>query len=165
MCCEGDVHWWGNTAPQCSYKADGKRCLLLHVLQHHLRPAFTRKWWHLVVQNPSFFITMQEVTPLLLSWSSCTTGNGRFWNSTILSRYESMRFRSLHQSERTTARDLCNTRDELMLAIGWSIRNIIKEWHADWIKGWLYWRYINVVPLWIKMSNIDPLPLLFIQPF
>ena len=34
MCCEGDVlcgiwHWWGNNAPHCTSKADGKRCLLL----------------------------------------------------------------------------------------------------------------------------------------
>ena len=36
MFLEGDVHcgvwhWWGNTAPCCTSKADGKRCLLLHV--------------------------------------------------------------------------------------------------------------------------------------
>ena len=33
---EGDInpgvwHWWGNTAPSCTSKADGKRYLLLHV--------------------------------------------------------------------------------------------------------------------------------------
>ena len=36
MCCEGDAHcgvWhgWGNTAPLFIFKANGKRCLLLHV--------------------------------------------------------------------------------------------------------------------------------------
>ena len=35
MCCECDVHcgvwhWCDNTAPRCTSKADGKRCLLLH---------------------------------------------------------------------------------------------------------------------------------------
>ena len=37
MGCEGDVHcvvtfWWGNTAPHCTSKADGKCCLLLLLL-------------------------------------------------------------------------------------------------------------------------------------
>ena len=30
---------------------------------------------------PSFFMTMQGVTPLLLSWISCVDGSGRFWNN------------------------------------------------------------------------------------
>ena len=54
-------------------------------------------WWYRI---PSFFMTMQGVTPLL-SGISCAAGNGRFWNT----RYESMRLRSLRQSERATARD------------------------------------------------------------
>ena len=43
-------------------------------------------WWnrrygpHLVVQNPSLFMTMQGVTPLLLSQTSCAADNRRFWN-------------------------------------------------------------------------------------
>ena len=43
---------------------------------------------------------------------------------------ESMRLRSL-QSERTTARTRYNTRDELIRAIGRSIRNINKDARAD----------------------------------
>ena len=36
MCCDGDVHWgvwywWGNIAPRCISKTDGKRCLQLQV--------------------------------------------------------------------------------------------------------------------------------------
>ena len=34
-------------------------------------------WWYRI---PSFFMTMQGLTPQLLSQTSCTTGNGRFWN-------------------------------------------------------------------------------------
>ena len=35
MYCEGNVHcgiwhWWGNSAPRCTSKTDGKHCLLLH---------------------------------------------------------------------------------------------------------------------------------------
>ena len=55
-----------------------------------------------------------------------------------------------------------NTKVELIRAIGQWIRNINKDGRADccttpskyfakvinW--GWLYWRYINVLPLWIK---------------
>ena len=39
-----------------------------------------RKRRHLVVQNPSFLMTMQRITPLLLSRTSCAAGNGTFWN-------------------------------------------------------------------------------------
>ena len=59
-------------------------------------------WW---CRTPSFFMTMQGVTPLLLSWISCAAGNGRFWNIHRTRPIWSMRLRSLHQSERTTARD------------------------------------------------------------
>ena len=31
-------------------------------------------------RTPSFFMTMQGVTPLLLPWISCATDNGGFWN-------------------------------------------------------------------------------------
>ena len=59
-------------------KADGKCCLLLHFLQHHLRPVLRRKRRHLEVQNPIILLTVQGVTALLLSRTSCVTGNGRF---------------------------------------------------------------------------------------
>ena len=44
--------------------------------------------------------------------------------STLVTRYESMRLQSLCHNERTTARDRCETRDEIIRAIGRSI-------HAD----------------------------------
>ena len=70
-------------------------------------------WWY---KTSSFFMTMQGLTPLLLSPTSCAAGDGRFWNfhpwckylhnaSTILIRYESMRLRSFRQSEKTTSSD------------------------------------------------------------
>ena len=41
MYCEGDVHcgiwhWWGNTAPHCTSKADGNATYYCMLLQHHL---------------------------------------------------------------------------------------------------------------------------------
>ena len=80
ICCEGEVHcgvwhWWCNTAPRCTSKADGKRCPLQHV---PAAPTFVQRlgenddtWWN---RTSSFFTTM------LLSWTSCAPGNGRFWN-------------------------------------------------------------------------------------
>ena len=35
----------------------------------------------------TFFMTVQEVAPLLLSRISCVAGNGRFWKITILTRW------------------------------------------------------------------------------
>ena len=89
---------------------------------------------------------------------------GHSGTSTLLTRYRSMWLRSFRQSERTTARTRYNTRDELIHAIGWSIRNINKDGRADGVRClpniWqkvinkdadgLCWRYINFVPLWIK---------------
>ena len=49
-------------------------------LQHHFRPALRRKRRCLVVHNPSFFVAMEGVTPLLVPRSSFAAGNGRFWN-------------------------------------------------------------------------------------
>ena len=82
---EGDVHsgiwhWWGNTAPRCTSRQTVNAAYYCTFLQHHLRPALRRKddiWWY---RTPSFVMTIQRVTPLLLSWTSCATGNGRFWN-------------------------------------------------------------------------------------
>ena len=67
---------------------------------HRPRPGYDT-WWYRI---PSFFITMQGVTPLL-SRTSCVAGSGRFWNIHRTHPNESMRLRSLRQSERTTARD------------------------------------------------------------
>ena len=65
--------------------------------------------------------------------------------STVLTQYESMRLRSLRQSERTTARDRYSTRDELIRAIGESIRNINTGGRAYGVR-----RLLNI---WQKVIN------------
>ncbi|KAJ4450833.1 hypothetical protein ANN_02264 [Periplaneta americana] len=73
-------------------------------LQHHLRLALRRKRRHLGVQNPIILHdnakshTAAAVKDLLLAMGDSGT-------SSVLTRYEFMRLRSFHQSERTTARD------------------------------------------------------------
>ena len=121
-------------------------------------------WSTLWYRTPSFFMAMQEVTPLLLSWTSCAVGNGRFWNihhNHPMSPCNYNLFTKVKEPLRGTQ---YNTRDELIRVIGWWIRNIKKDGCANGIqchpniwqkvinKGGeeLYWKYINVVPLWIK---------------
>ena len=86
MCYEGDVHcggWrWGDAAPRCISKVEGKRCLLLQFLQQHFHAALKSRlnddaWWY---RTPSFYMTIQGVTPLQLSRTSCAADLGRFWN-------------------------------------------------------------------------------------
>ena len=62
-------------------------------------------WRHMVVQSPSFFTTMQEVTPLLLSRISCAAGNGRFWNIHCTHPMSPCDYNLFFKIERTTARD------------------------------------------------------------
>ena len=80
-------------------------------------------------RTSSFFMTMQGVTPLLLTRTSCAAplAMGDSGTSTIITRYESMRLWSLRQSERTSAKETFCTRNELVRAIGRSIRNINKD--------------------------------------
>ena len=82
MSSEGDVHygvwhWWDNTTPRYTYKAEGKYCLLVHIPVPPLSSCVQEKndytWLY---TTPSFFMTAQRVTPLLLSRSSCAAGNG-----------------------------------------------------------------------------------------
>ena len=54
--------------------------------------------------------------------------------STVLTRYESMRLRSLRQSERTTARDPVQQKRWLICAVGRSIRNINNDGRADGVR-------------------------------
>ena len=95
-------------------------------------------WWtahgHLVLQNSIFFNIVQGLTPLLLSWTSCAAANGRFWNIHVLIRYESLRLRSLRQSERTTARDPVQRRCEFIPALRRSMQNINKDGRADGVR-------------------------------
>ena len=165
MCCEGDVHccvcqWWGNTAPRCTSKAEGKRCLLLQI------PAATP-----MSSTQDKTMILGGTDPQHSSWqckeSHCCCCHGPLASlamgdsgtSTVLTRYEPMQLQSLRLSERTTGRG-----PVLIHAIGWSIQNINKDGHVDgvwclpniWQKvinkegEQLYWRYINVVSLGIK---------------
>ena len=73
-------------------------------------------------------MTMQGVTPLQLSRTSCAADS-------VLTRYESMRFRFLRQSEKNHCEGSgANTRDEFIRAIGRSIRNINKGVRIDGVQ-------------------------------
>ena len=63
----GVWHRRGNTAPRCTRKADGKRCLQLQRSCSTTSGENDETWWHMTL---SFFMTMQGVTPLLLSRTS-----------------------------------------------------------------------------------------------
>ena len=99
---------------------------------------------------------------LALSWRtmrSCTTKGRRF----LLSSCDCDPFAKVKEWLRGTR---YNTRNELIRAIGRSTRNINKDGRTDGVrrllnicqkvinKGRLYWRYINVVLLWIKPRQI-----------
>ena len=81
-------------------------------------------WWY----------RMQGVTPLLLSRTSCTPGNGRFWN---IHRTHPIWVHAISISSQKVKEPLrgvlYNTRDELIRAIGRSIRKIHGYGRAD---GW-----------------------------
>ena len=68
-------------------------------LQHHLRPALRRKRQHLVVHNPNILQDNARSHTAAAATDLLRRCKGR------LTRYESMRLRSLRQSERTTVRD------------------------------------------------------------
>ena len=116
-----------NTAPCCTSKADGKCCLLLHV------PATSP-----LSSAQEKTLTLGDTEPHHSSWqckeshSGCCheplapLAMGDSGTSTILTWYEAIQLWSLRQSERTTARDPVNTRDELIHAIGQSIRILTK---------------------------------------
>ena len=110
MCCVGNVHcgiwhWWDSTAPHCTSKTDSKAAYYWTFLQHHLCPALRRKLWHGGTEPHHSSRQCKEshhccchgpLVPLVM-------GNSR--TSNILTLRESMQLWSLHQSERTTARD------------------------------------------------------------
>ena len=105
MYCEGDLHcgvcyWWGNAAPLCT----SKPAYYCTFLQHHLRPTLRWKRRHLVVQNPIILHdsarnhTAAVVTDLLRRWK------WEILEHPPYSSDESMRLRSLRQSERITTK-------------------------------------------------------------
>ena len=111
MCCEGGVRcgiWncWYNTATRCTPRKMGKCCLILHVPAAPSSSSAKQKTTTLGGTEPhhSSWQYMElhrcgchePLAPLAMGDSG---------TSTVLTRYESMRLRSLHQSERTTARD------------------------------------------------------------
>ena len=117
-------------------------------------------WWY---RTPSFFMTMQGDTPLLVSRTSCVAGNGRFWNNHSTQAMSPRNYNLFVKVKEPLRGTQYNTRDELIRAVGRSILNVDKDgraygalrlpniWQKAINKGRrLYWRYINVVSLWIK---------------
>ena len=150
MCCQSDVHcgvwqWWGNTARRYT-KADGKRCLLLHVpaAPPSSSAALRSKRWHLALQNPIILHdsarghTDAGVTDLLRRWQWEILEHTPY--STDMSPCDYDLSTKLQESLRGT---WYNTRDELVRAIGRIKRNIKKTWkcwrcaisHKHWAQG------------------------------
>ena len=119
-----------NIAQRCTSKADGKCCLLLH-----LPAALRRKRRHLVVQNPISLHenarnhTVAAVTNLLRRWQWEILEHPSY--SPDISPCDYDLFAEVKEPLRGTR---YNTRDELIRAIGWSIRNINKDGRADGIR-------------------------------
>ena len=175
MCCEDDVHcgvwyWWGIIASRCTAKADGKRCLLMHVPAAPPSSSAQEKTTslrdtepHHSIGNARSHTHLLTVTDLLPRWQ---------WEILEHLPYSpdvSMRLRSLRESERNTAR--YNTRNKLIRAIGRSIRNINKDGRTDgvrrlpniWQKVISKGTTILKVPLWIKPCQ-KQWTVTFIQP-
>ena len=149
MCCEGDFHcgiwhWWGNTAPHCTSNTDCKHWLLLHVLA--AASLSRRERWHSVVQNPIILCdsawnhTAAIVMDLLRRWQweileypLCPPDMSP-WNYYL--------FTKVKESLRGTQ---YNTRDELIRAIEWSIRNVNRVGCADGI--------LHLPNIWQKVIN------------
>ena len=156
MCCDihcGTWHWWGNISPCSTSKADCKHCLLLHIPSAPTSSNAHEK-----------MTTFGSTEPHHSSWqckeSRCCCCHGPLVllamrdsrTSTLLTQYESLRLRSLCQSERTTVRDPVQHKRRTIRAICtdsvWHLLNIWKKAINNGVG--LYWRYINVVVLWIK---------------
>ena len=104
-----------------------------------------RKRRRLVVQNSIIFQDNARVTQLLLSRTSCASGNWKFRNirhTHPMSPCEYDLFAKVKEPLRGTR---YNTRDELILVIRRWIRNIDKEGRADGV-----WRLPNS---WQKVIN------------
>ena len=170
MCCEGDVHcgvwhWWGNTAPRCTSKADGKRCLLLHVPAAPPSSSAQEKT-----------TTPGDTEPHHSSWKckkshrSALTDLSRRWEweslehppySLDMSPVDYYLFVKVKEPLRGP---WCNTKRLIYPCY----RTVNTEHQQRWMRWWsttptehlakkvinygrrLRWRYINVVLLWIK---------------
>ena len=141
MCCEGDVncgiwHWWDNTAPHCTSKADGIPCLLLHVPAAPNSSTAQEKTTTLrgtVTHHSSW--QCNESHRCCCHWPLAPLAIGDSRRSAVLTRYESMRLRFPRQSKKKRLRGTrYNTRDELLRAKGRSIRNINKDGRADGVR-------------------------------
>ena len=124
-------------------------------------------WRHLMVQNPVILHdnarshTDAAVTELLLCWQWEILDHPPY--SPNMSPCDYDLFAKVKEPLRGIR---YNIWDERIRTIGWSIRNVNKDVRADGVRrlpniwqkvinkgrGRLYWRYryINVVPLWIK---------------
>ncbi|KAJ4434037.1 hypothetical protein ANN_16356 [Periplaneta americana] len=115
-------------------------------LQHHLRPALRRKQRHLVVQNPIILHdnarrhTAAAVKDLLRRWQWEVLEHPPY--SPDMSPCDYDLFAKVKEPLRGTR---YNTRDELIRAIGRSIRNINKDGRADGVR-----RLPNI---WQKVIN------------
>ena len=90
-------------------------------------------------------MTMSEVTPLLLSRTSCTAGNGRFWNipsTRPMSPCQYDLFAKVKEPLRWTRH---NTRDKLICTLGQSMRKFNKDERADGVR--------RVSNIWQKVIN------------
>ena len=77
---------------------------------------------------------MQELHPCCCHASLALLAMGDSGTSTVLTRYKSMRLRSLCQSERTNASDPVQDKRKNYRAIGMSIQNINKDGRADGVR-------------------------------
>ena len=125
----GMWHGWGNTAPRCTSKTDGKGFLLLHV--RYLRLALRRKRRHLVVQNPIILHdnarshTTAAVKDLLGHWQREILEHLLYWPDMSPCDYDL--FAKVKEPLR-------GTRYNTGHAIGRSFRNISNDGRADGVR-------------------------------
>ena len=123
----------------------------MHVTTALSSSSIREKTTTLEVQNPSFFTTMQGITQLLLSRICCTACNVRFWNICLTHPIwvHEITISSPKKKLRGTRH---NTRDEIIRAIGRSIRNINKDGRAVDVR-----RLTNI---WQKVINMGGVTIL-----
>ena len=111
MCCEVDVHcevwqWCGNIAPCCTFMADHKRCILLQVPTAPPLSSAQEKTTTLGGTKPQPFLIKCKESHRCRSHGTLGPLEMRdSGTSTILTRYVSMRLRSLRLRETSTSKD------------------------------------------------------------